>query len=333
MSSSEGYQRRLAERVRMNHAILKNKYWYLPVDDKGHENYMPVGRGVPSSPDCARWASFSVCKNVEGHDGVVLGGSDCTGKVVVRHNHLWCKKPSCPICFIRGWSPRVARSIAGRLVEGEKRGFGKVEHIVSSCCVADRDLPEHVLRARCRKALVDRGVSGSVMIFHAYREDRERHVLVWSPHYHIMGFLKGGYRCRDCRQQFCSKCDGFEGLTRRLNASDGFIVRVLGKRQTVVGTAFYQANHASLRLGVRRFHCFTWWGNCSCSKFKAEKLKAEILCPVCHNEMSRCAYVGKRRVVKDVGSADYVRVFGDDEFDASGAPNYVELGGGGGRFE
>jgi hypothetical protein len=33
------------------------------------------------------------------------------------------------------------------------------------------------------------------------------------------------------------------------------------------------------------------------------------------------------RIVKDVGSPDYVPLFVDDEFDESGQPNYVEVGG------
>ena len=31
--------------------------------------------------------------------------------------------------------------------------------------------------------------------------------------------------------------------------------------------------------------------------------------------------------MKDIGSPDYVPLFVDDEFDESGQPNYVEVGG------
>lgn len=44
--------------------------------------------------------------------------------------------------------------------------------------------------------------------------------------------------------------------------------------------------------------------------------------------MTRSVYVGKRRVVKDIGSPDYVPLFVDEEFNESGDPNYVEAGGG-----
>ena len=160
MKSIEAQNRSFSERLALNHAILQKKYWFLPVDDKGHENYTPVGRGVKSSNLCGLWVGVSVCKNVEGHNGVSVGGVDCAGKVVARHNHLWCHKSSCPVCFIRGWSVRGARTIDGRLIEGGKRGFGKVEHVTVSVAVADRDLPESVMRKKCRDALFDRGVTG-----------------------------------------------------------------------------------------------------------------------------------------------------------------------------
>jgi len=64
----KSYSRRLA----LNSAISKNVYHRLPVDDVGHENYVPVGRGVQSSPVCGKWLGISRCKNIEGHEGLLL---------------------------------------------------------------------------------------------------------------------------------------------------------------------------------------------------------------------------------------------------------------------
>lgn len=197
---SKAYKRSLVLRTSLNQAILKNLYWTLPVDNKGHENWMPAGRGVKSSDFCGRWASYMVCKNIAGHEGVVVGGVNYSGKVVVRHKHLWCHKATCPVCFIRGWSVRGAKSIEGRLLEGEKRGLGEVEHITVSPKPADRDLPESVLRLKCREALLDRGVEGGCMIFHGFRINRGRKVLEWSPHYHVLGFVPARSKCRDCKK-------------------------------------------------------------------------------------------------------------------------------------
>ena len=330
MVSVEAVDRSFSERLRLNSAILKNKYWSLPVDDVGHENFVPVGRGMKTSEFCGRWVSLSVCKNVEAHKGVFLHDVDCSGKVVVRHNHMFCTSSSCPVCFIRGWSVRGARRIDDRLAVGVKRGLGKVEHISVSVPVADRGLPEPVMRAKCRAALFDRGVSGGCMIYHGYRIDRSRNVLVWSCHYHVLGFIAGGFDfCRNCShdREDCRSCTGFKGREVRGYAKDGYLVKVHEVRKTVIGTAHYQLNHATIRIGIRRFQSVTWFGSCACSKFKAVKSKAEVSCPACGSEMVRSVYVGKHHIVKDVGDLVYVPLFLDDEFDG-GQPNYIELVGG-----
>jgi len=317
-----------SRRLRLNSAILKNRYWVLPVDDKGHENYMPVGRGVKTSPVCGRWVGVSVCKNVEGHEGKFLGVTDCTNKVVVRHRHLWCHKSSCPVCFIRGWAVRGARNIEGRLFTGVKRGFGEVEHVVVSVPVKDYDLSEYVMRKKCRHALFDAGVDGGCMIFHGYRIDRERGVLVWSPHYHLLGFILGGYaRCRECERKWdCLEgCGGFDDRRWQGFKKHGYYVKVFPERKTVFGTAHYQLNHATIRVDVTRFHSVTWFGSCGNRKFKSAEVKVEVSCPVCGSEMVRSVYVGKRHIVKDVGRVDYVPLFVDDEFDENGEPNYIEV--------
>jgi hypothetical protein len=325
--SSEAFVRSLFQRVNLNRAILGNKYWVLPVDNKGHENCVPVGRGVKSSEFCGRPVSLVVCKNVENHKGVNIKGVDCTGKVVVRHKHLWCHKASCPVCFIRGWSLRGAKSIGGRVLVGERRGLGEAEHITVSPKPSDRDLPESVFRVKCRKALLDRGVEGGCMIFHGFRISRVREVLEWSPHYHVLGFVPARSKCRDCKKTCFRGCGGFVDRNYRCGEADGYLVKVHGKRKTVLGTAWYQLNHATIRVGVKRFHAVTWFGSASYNKFKSEVSRCEDVCPACGEEMTRSVYVGNRRIVKDIGSPDYVPLFVDDELDESGHPNYVEVGG------
>ena len=331
MVSPEAFNRVLAQRVRLNRAILTNKYWCIPVDDKGHEYFTPVGRGVRSSDFCGKHMSFVVCKNVEGHKGLSVGGVDCTGKVVVRHKHMWCHKSTCPVCFIRGWSVRGARSIASRLEEGEKRGFGKVEHIVVSVHPEDYGLSEKVLRKKSRLALKVRGVVGGCMIFHGYRMDRERGVLIWSPHYHTLGFIEGGFdACRSCVhvREDCSSCSGFKGREVREYKKDRYLVKVLDERETVFGTAFYQLNHATVKVSfASRFHAVTWFGVCGNRKYSSVKLKSEDVCPACSEDMVKCAYVGKRLIPRNIGDVNYKACFVDEEFDEDGEPNYPELVG------
>jgi hypothetical protein len=316
-----------SRRLRLNRAILDNKYWWLPVDDKGHSNFEPVGRGVPSSSSCGRWVGLDTCKNLEGHKGGLLRGKDATGKVVNRLRHWWCHKSSCPICFARGWSVRGANHITGRVLKGVELGFGLVEHIIVSPPVEDYGLSESVLRLKCRMALVECGVSGGCMIFHGFRIGRrlESGKLVWSLHYHCLGFIEGGFdRCRHCKGGDCRICGGFMGKAYLLYDKNGYIVDVKGKRESIFGTGWYQLHHSTIRLGVKRFHVVTWFGSCGNRKFKSLKVAVKSLCCVCGEEMGQSVYVGKERIVKNVGRVGYKPVFLSDEFDENGGSNYID---------
>lgn len=316
-----------ARRLKLNSAIAKNKYFVLPVDDAGHENYEPVGRGIPSSFSCAQYKGLVVCKNIEGHKGVSIGERDCTDKMVIRHKHFWCHKSSCPICFIRGWSARGARNITSRVEEGVERDFGKIEHILVSVAVADRGLSEFDMRRKSRNALKARGITGGCMIFHGYRMDRKRGVLVWSGHYHCLGFVLDDYcRCRNCpRKSVCdSNCNGFDSRAWKLFNEDGYYVKVLAKRKTVFGSAFYLLNHATIRLGIKRFCSVTWFGICSNRAYATPKVLSVDVCPACDDVMVRSVYVGKRSFVKDVGHPDYESISLRDEFDENGEPNFID---------
>ena len=326
-----------SRRLPLNSAILKNPYWWLRVDDVGHENFAPVGRGVPSSPLCGKWMGINICDNLEGHEGVSIGGRDATNQVVIRHRHMWCKRSACPTCFIRGWSVRRARSITSRLEEGVRRGLGKVEHIVVSPSVAYHGLSEYSLRKKCRDALFDRGVVGACMIFHGFRVDKRRDVLVWSPHYHTFGFVLGGFdRCRRCVhvREDCASCSGFKGKEVRGFRKDGIIVKCLAERETsyvdgkpnIFGSAFYSLNHATVRVGVKRFHVVTWFGVCGNRKYATPKVESKVTCPACGDEMVRSHYVGSRPFVKDVGSPDYEAISLRPKFGENGEPNFIDRG-------
>jgi len=286
----------LAERVKWNKRILENPYWFLPVDDKGHEDFMPVGRGVPTSDWCGKYRGLLVCKNVDGHQGHALKGSDSTNKVVVRLQHFWCKTSSCPVCFINGWSVRGARFITGRLNEAVKLGFGEVEHVVVSLPKSDYDLSHGVFRGNAVRVLKSRGVAGGGMIFHGFRIDSKRRVLGWSPHFHVLGSIRGGYGCRECERKWnCLEgCGGFDDRSYQEFLKDGYYVKVMDKRKTVFGTAWYQLNHATIRLGIKRFHVVTWFGICGYRNFKGVKHFSEVPCPVCSEGMNRGFHAYRR---------------------------------------
>jgi hypothetical protein len=98
-----------------------------------------------------------------------------------------------------------------------------------------------------------------------------------SFHFHLIGFIDGGYaQCRHCSKntQDCLACNGFEGRTCREyfkeggkddagNSGSGRIVDVKGARKTIHGTAWYQLNHSTLVHGAKRSCVTTWFGVCS----------------------------------------------------------------------
>jgi hypothetical protein len=84
-----------------------------------------------------------------------------------------------------------------------------------------------------------------------------------------------------------------------------------------------------VKVGIRRFHVVAYFGCCGNRKYGSVKAGSEDVCPACHEEMHRCAYMGKWHIATDIGDADYLAWFVDDEFDGSGEPNYLDADGGG----
>lgn len=331
LPSVDGVNQSFSNRLRFNKEILNNAYWRLPVDPLAPAEYMPVGRGPVTCSLCGTWTSFQVCSHTDLHKGEIYCGVDFTGKLVVVNQHLFCNKSSCPICFLRGWSQRTARSLANRLKVGVERGFGDVEHITVSVSDKDKNLPEIVFREKCRVALLIRGVLGGCMIFHGYRIDRNRQLLVWSPHYHTMGFISGGFNvCRECVHERgdCYSCHSFKGREAREYAKDGYLVKVLAKRKNVVGTIFYQLHHSTLKVSMRRFHIVTWFGLMGNRKLSSgRKPKAAFPCPVCGSEMEKKHYMGDSVIPRNLGDPEYKKVNPVEPLDSSGSPSFDDEGG------
>jgi hypothetical protein len=116
-------------------------------------------------------------------------------------------------------------SFTGRLAVASERGFGEVEHVVVSVPPVDRNLSETVLREKCMRAMLVRGVLGGAKIFHGFRIDKVRKVLVWSPHFHSLSFISGAL------MSVVSVCMNVEivGHVKPLR-----VVRLVSMRKTVI---------------------------------------------------------------------------------------------------
>jgi len=269
-----------------------------------------VGHGRVTNEKCGTFSHFVGCVNKDLHNKTVWIKKNgvqtlvnCSGKAFVRKVFCSCGKPSCPKCYKYGWAVREARRIAARLEKASLK-FGLVEHIVASVPVRDYGLEHSDLRRKVDKILKARGVHG-VKIFHGFRYDYVKLTWYFSPHFHVLGFVLGGYRCRGCKDAVCigkgnfNRCEGFEAVTRQLWVNDGYIVKVLAKRKTVVGTAWYQLNHASIKKGVKRFHVATWFGVCSYRKLKVTIELKKRVCPICGRDLVKLRYCGRDSSVLD----------------------------------
>jgi len=266
--------------------------------------YQRVGNGSQTSYRCGQFLGWLGCLNVELHNHTTLDGVNHTGNVFVKRVFHSCDKPECPICFKRGWAIREAGKAESRLKEASQR-FGVAEHIIDSVPISDYSLPFEKMKANSLKAMNARRYVGGIMIFHAqrfanYAEAVRKGIPAgwrYSPHFHYLGFIDGGYgSCRGCHKsrQECWGCKGFEGLTRRLNVIDGHIVKVKGARKTIFGTLWYQMNHMTIIHRKVRTHTVSWNGICSYKKLKLQKedrIKRDV-CPICGHDLVPLEYVG-----------------------------------------
>jgi hypothetical protein len=234
-----------------------------------------------------------------------------------------CDRPTCPRCAKYGWATRQAQSGEQRVKafangytdnEGVKHsGFGEAEHIIISNPESDYELPYDKLKAKTLKIAFGLGIVGGCIIFHAFRFANKREARIkgiemgwyFSPHFHILGFILGGYgRCRNCSkvkaddygkpcERICSGCSGFEARVREQNKLNGYIIKVKDKRQTIGGTIWYQANHATIVSGDKRPNSVSWFGVCSCRRMHFTPEKRKSLCPLCLHEITDLDYLGK----------------------------------------
>ena len=285
-----------------------------------HGDYRLVGNGEVTNKFCDKWACFHGCVNVEKHSHVTLEGINYVGKIHVNLVRNFCKKPSCPKCFKSGFSVREAGNIEARLVEASKK-FGLVEHTICSVPVKDYGLDYKVLRRKVNKMLQSLGIIGHVLIFHGFRYGLGKG-WYFSPHWHALGFVLGGYsKCRNCsRKSNCSPiCGGFDDLAWKNYLKTEYYTKIMGKRKSIFGTAWYQLNHSSYKVGVKRFHVATWAGCVSYRKLKVTVEHRKRLCPICQEELVRLTYSGGLLFVKNRHSSDYRRSLFPD-FKENGVP-------------
>jgi hypothetical protein len=299
--------------------------------------YTLVGRGGVASTYCGKHKCYYKCDAVDLHDGV-FRGKDIYHNVVMN-----CHRPSCSRCWKYGWAVREANNIDSRFLTADKvlgLRYVDVEHLSASAPKKDYDLSYKDLSNNAILALKASGVIGGCIILHGHRKDYDKRELFWSPHFHSLAHIQGGYdRCRSCiKVGSCWDCEGFEGVTRRAHVDDGWIVSLakdengkVQKRNSIFGTAWYQLEHASLKVGVKRFQIVKWWGVLGNRKLKTVLKPIEHKCPVCKSSMEFGYPSGAEPIVSNRGERGFVKNFAIDHVeDENDRSRYI--GSGGGRF-
>jgi len=279
------------------------QYDSWPLREGFRSEYMLVGRGGVTNSECGRHRFFKKCGVVDLHH------NEFEGKDVWHNCVKTCGCPSCSRCFKYGWAVGEANNIDCRFLTAEKvlgLPYGSVEHLQASVPKSDYGLSYVDLSRDAILALKASGCFGGCIILHGHRKDYVKRELFFSPHFHSLSYLRGGYRCRGCGHLKCSgkmrlycdapvgSCDGFEQVTRSVHVDDGWIVSlaknekgVVEKRKNVFGTAWYQLEHASYQVGVRRFQIVKWFGDVNNRKLETVHRPLDLKCVACGGVMER----------------------------------------------
>jgi hypothetical protein len=287
----------------------------------GFMEYDPVftllGKGQRTNSTCGMFGRPQTkfllgCLRLELHNRVTLDPERDKmyhNKVAVKRVFYTCHKPECPECYARGFALRAAKRGVYRLEYASNELGMKVEHFIASLSKEEcLKLGYDALRKLMLKALFERGIVGGCYVYHHFRYHgkdetyfgEKPHWFV-SPHFHILGFLHGGYnRCRFCAARrrkgwvgegVCDNCNQFEAVTRRANKKDGFIVKVAedkkgnaGERESIGATLWYELNHSCLKRDDKKHVVVNWFGKCGRNAKVIPKGKIpqfEHLCPIC----------------------------------------------------
>jgi hypothetical protein len=291
-----------------------------------------VGRDSVTNCFCGKHTGFLKCGESSLHGAV--GGRD------FYHNRVSnCHLYRCRVCWKYGWCVDRARSIGNRFLTAEQilgLPVSSVEHVSASVPKRLYGLSGQEMVKECIRMCKLSGMTGGVTILHPFRKDLKRRDLFKSFHYHVLGYIEGGYdRCRSCvKVGCCWGCDGFEGVTRRAHKEDGWIVSlaknqngVVEKRDSVVGTGWYQLEHSGFKVGVRNFQIVVWFGNVAKRKFKTVVKRVEFLCPICGSVCKRSWLPdGVEPIVANRGERGFLKNFTlphiDDENVLNGGDGY-----------
>jgi len=231
---------------------------------------------------CGKWITKG-CANVWGHP---------ENKVFVRHSKRSCFRAKCETCWLEKWLSRESHRATQRIenyIEVFKhlqfarspnlqRKYLNPIHVIVSPSWNDKFLSFDKLKNKARKLINQAGIEGGLMIYHPFSLNKKTGQWTVRPHFHIVGF-------------------GWVVDTKKINDSDGWVIKNKGLRDSLHSTVYYQLSHAGISDEV---HSITWFGSLGyrakyADRFKVDEDDETDFCDYCHCMLVEFEYVGHDR--------------------------------------
>ena len=207
---------------------------------------------------CGDW-SYMGCLNKQNHSN---------GEIFLKPFQRSCFRADCEQCCFK-WLGRSASKATKRMKLYEKQSKKIAKHIIISVPYWDYYKPKKEIAKKAYQVLKEVKADSGLIIFHPFRYHKKTDMWYYSPHFHVLGF---GW---------------VENVIETYN-KHGYIIKNLGKRETIFGTIYYQLSHCGIK---RHNHALTYFGECSYSKLIMEKEEEESKkCPFCQADLIEVDY-------------------------------------------
>ena len=208
--------------------------------------------------DCGVW-SYMGCLNKHKHPN---------GEIFLKPFQKSCFRADCEKCCFK-WLGRSASKSTKRMKLYEKQSKKIAKHIIISVPVWDYYKPKKELAVKAYQVLKEVKADSGLIIFHPFRYHKKTDMWYYSPHFHVLGF---GW---------------VENVVQTYNKY-GYVIKNLGKRETVFGTIYYQLSHCGIK---KHNHALTYFGDCSYCKLILPKNEEELnKCPYCEEYLIELDY-------------------------------------------
>lgn len=241
-------------RLLSNWETVEHNGWKLPATEEAHWW-------------CGLWQTKG-CLHVEDHNQ-----PEHEGKAYAVRYQRSCFRPVCKTCFEK-WLGRQSNVATRKIERYAKRKKATPIHLVLCASQWDLELDYKKMKEKARKILKEIGIKGGAIIFHPFRFNKNIRSWYYYTHFHVVGF--GSIP---------------KGSITESYYRNGWFVKYLGERDSVLATFYYLLSHCGIKKGV---HAITWFGDLSYSKLgHGNNDQNYKKCPSCSRKLVLIYYAGK----------------------------------------